>query len=454
MARKNKKSLNSEGKTELAKTIAEKSKSFVKTYVSVESHLAKFFKWLSGWMDRILFNQRYGKVVALLFAFLVYLLFNTGQNLLTDFKYSREIGEYAVTPIVSSQAYEVSGLVENVNVTLVGDLNEIKNAKLQNTLKITVNLTDLSEGTHSVKLEVEGAPSRVKVLLEPSTAEVSIKRKTIKRFTLGYDFANRSQMDSIYDLSEPEFEQGEVYVRASSETLNKIAYVKALIKVTKDDVKDFERMVDIYAYDENGDKIDVDIIPGQMKAKVKVSRPNKVVPITIVPTGSVPNGKAIESFTLDYTETTIYAKQEILDEINEISISIPASTLNADKEFSMPIILPNGVSKTDVNVVKIKVKLADESEKVVSGVGLSFTNNKNNLKYTIASPKDATMDVTLLGAQSILDAIEISSLTVEVDVGKIDKVGTYEVPIKAVGKNRLIKYNLKSDSVQIVCSKG
>ena len=44
---------------------------------------------------------------------------------------------------------------------------------------------------------------------------------------------NRSNMDSIYDLGEPELEQGEVHVRASAETLDSIAYVKALIDVKK-----------------------------------------------------------------------------------------------------------------------------------------------------------------------------------------------------------------------------
>ena len=51
---------------------------------------------------------------------------------------------------------------------------------------------------------------------------------------MGFDYVNRFKMDSIYDLSEPELEQGEVYVRASNETLDKISYVKALISVKEE----------------------------------------------------------------------------------------------------------------------------------------------------------------------------------------------------------------------------
>ena len=47
---KNKKrtQLSSEGKTELAKAIAEKSQNFAKTYANVENQIGKFFRWLSG----------------------------------------------------------------------------------------------------------------------------------------------------------------------------------------------------------------------------------------------------------------------------------------------------------------------------------------------------------------------------------------------------------------------
>ena len=133
-------------------------------------------------------------------------------------------------------------------------------------------MTDLTEGMHEVKLTTEGAPSGVDVVLEPSNAVVTIKKKSIRSFTLGFDYVNRFKMDSIYDLSEPELEQGEVYVRASNETLDKISYVKALISVKEDYTKDFETMATIAAYDENGDKMDVDIIPSKMKAKGKSNK--------------------------------------------------------------------------------------------------------------------------------------------------------------------------------------
>ena len=44
---------------EIKDNIAEK-------YSKVSRPISRFSKWISAWMDRILFSQRYGKLVALL----------------------------------------------------------------------------------------------------------------------------------------------------------------------------------------------------------------------------------------------------------------------------------------------------------------------------------------------------------------------------------------------------
>lgn len=80
MARKKKTELSREGKTELAKSIAEKGQKFTRTYANVENTVAKFFRWISTWVDKILFNQKHGKAVALVLAVLLYMVVNAGDD--------------------------------------------------------------------------------------------------------------------------------------------------------------------------------------------------------------------------------------------------------------------------------------------------------------------------------------------------------------------------------------
>ena len=75
---------DSESKLELANKIARQSKKVVKTYATIEDGLFKGVRWLSSWIDRILFNPRYGKIVSLALAVLLYLTVNFTNTSLSN----------------------------------------------------------------------------------------------------------------------------------------------------------------------------------------------------------------------------------------------------------------------------------------------------------------------------------------------------------------------------------
>lgn len=451
MARKKKTELSREGKTELAKSIAEKGQKFTRTYANVENTVAKFFRWISTWVDKILFNQKHGKAVALVLAVLLYMVVNAGDdssNIFATNKSTTTIDNIPVSTVVSNEVYEVSGLPESVSAVVVGELSDIQLLNSQKNFQVVADLSEFTEGTHEVTLKPVNFSPRVKVTLNPSTAMVTIKRKTSKVFTLGYDFVNTDKMDKIYSLGKPEFEQGEVIVHASQDTVDKIAFVKALIDVSGV-TKTFETEAEIVAYDQNGNRIDVDILPGKMKAKVEVTTPTKDVPITVVPVGKVPNGKAIESYTLDHDSVTLYGPKEVLDEITELQIQLPASTLNGDKTVPMPIILPTGVTKASIQRVNIEVKLADKEETTIKNIPIAFKNNKKGFQIATENKEDAYADVLVSGAKKVLDKLKAEDISVYFDLSKVTQPGTQEVPLLVSGKNKLVSYSLSKSSIKI-----
>lgn len=453
MAKKKKSQLSAEGKTELAKTIADKSQSFAKTYANIENSVAKFFRWLSSWLDRLLFNQKYGKVVALVLALLFFVMVDAGEQNGTIFdtsKTTQEIKGIPVSVLVSDQAYEVSGLPETVDASLTGDLNDIQLVKTQKNYQVVADLTDLKEGEHMVELIAKDFSSRIKVNLTPSTVPVTIKKKVSKRFNLGYDFVNTSKMDSTFALGEPQFEQGEVVVRASQDTIDQIAFIKALIDVSSvSESGTFESNAEIVAYDQNGGRLNVDIMPKTMKTTVNVTTPFKNVPITVVPVGIVPNGKAIASYTLDAQSVEIFGPQNVLDSINELAISIPASTLTTDSTIPMPVILPNGITKSSLKTVNITIKLEDSVDKEVSEVPVLYRNLAESLNFTPVNKDDAYTTVVIKGAQGVLDEIAVEQLEVYADFSKITEPGTYDVPLTVSGKNKLAIYELKNATIKV-----
>lgn len=149
--------------------------------------------------------------MSLALAVALYAMVNLGgddsMSLFTTNKSATTLNNVAVSTIISDQVYEVSGVPETVNATLVGDPSDISLVNSQGNFQVVADLTDFTEGTHEVKLLPKNVSERVDVTLDPSVAMVTIKRKTSRRYTLGYDFVNTDKMDKIYALGTPEFEQ-------------------------------------------------------------------------------------------------------------------------------------------------------------------------------------------------------------------------------------------------------
>lgn len=61
---------------------------------------------------------------------------------------------------------------------------------------------------------------------------VTIKKKVTTQFDLSYDFINTDKLDNIYILGEPQFERRKSMSGPLPNTLDSIAFVKALIDVS------------------------------------------------------------------------------------------------------------------------------------------------------------------------------------------------------------------------------
>ena len=135
-------------------------------------------------------------------------------------------------------------------------------------------------------------------------------------FSLG---VHTDKLDNIYILGEPQFEATKVNVRAASDTLDSIAFVKALIDVSGK-TADFEQDAVLVAYDQTGTPVKADIIPSTVKVNVKVTSPSKDVPVAVELQGEMPEGKAIEEIIFDHSSVKIYAQQSVLDKLDKVSV--------------------------------------------------------------------------------------------------------------------------------------
>lgn len=438
-----------ETKTELANRIAEQSRKVANTYQHFEDGLLRAVRWFSTMLDRLLFNNKYGKLVALVLAILMYVVvnFNSMTSVYTSsLRSTRSLENVTVTAKYNTDTFELSGLPASADIYITGEAANVVNA-VSSGGTVVADLEGLTEGSHEVRLSGEGFGDNVKVVVDPTVVNITLKKKTTQQFDLSWDFINRDKMEPVYTVGTPEFEYTKVNVRASRDTLDSIAFVKALIDVgAKAD--DFEQDARLIAYDSSGNPVRADIVPDTVHVKVPVTSPNKTVSIEVQVSGDVPDGKAIAAITTDQQTVTIYGSDTVLSGIEKVVVTLNASTITKDSTILRPIVLPAGVNSSNINQITMNVSLGEEVSRTIDNVPINYRNNIHNYKASQPDNKTTT-SVTIYGTQENVDQVTVEDINVYVDM-KDALPGLQEFQLFVDQPlNRLVRYSLSEATYQL-----
>ncbi len=442
MSKKDKK--RTEDKLEIAERIARQTEKISAVTDSIGKVLKQAFRWFSAWFDRIVFNPKYARIVAFSFAILVYLTFSTERQ--DSVVQAKSLSNVTVNAIYNREMYEVIGIEETVGVDIIGDYSDIIVVEPEE-ITAELDLRTLGEGTHQVDYVPVGVSSRVKATVVPASAKVTIRIKETKTMALSYEFINQDKLADQYVLGNVSLDTRDVTISASKETLNEIAFVKALIDVGGKTMT-FDQEAIIVAYNQKGERLqNADVIPRVVKATVEVSSPNKTVPIYARFEGEIPNKQAVDSITMDHEAITIYGQQSVLDAIDEIVVTIPATSLSSGK-LTHNITLPAGVKHGSVSKVSIDVKLADMVEKVYEDVEIVYRSNIHGYKIKASSEADFTTSLTVRGTQTNIDKFDPSDVIVYVNMRDI-VIGNKQ-ELKLYLDEQLPLLNIKTNKESII----
>ncbi len=405
-----------ETKTELANRIASQSRKVENTYQHIEDVVLRIIRWVSAFLDRILFNRKYSRLTAFLLAVMMYVSVNystLSSVYSTPVSFARGMNDVTVSALYNSDTFELTGLPETVDITIIGDSTAIS-AAASSSGTVVADLEGLTEGEHTVRLKAEGFGDNVTVKIDPTDAKVVLKRKTTQQFEISYDLINQNKMNSIYTVGTPVFEYTTANVRASKDTLDTIVFVKALIDVGGQST-DFEQDAKLIAYDSSGMPVNADIIPNTIHVSVPVTSPSKTVSIDVQVTGDVPEGMAIASITTDQKTVTIYGPESVLSQIDKVVVTLNASTITKDSTILRPIVLPTGVSSSNINQITMNVALAEGVSMTIENVPIQYRNNVNNYKASHPDNKTTTT-VRVFGTAENIANITADNIVVYVDM--------------------------------------
>lgn len=426
----------------LTSHLKEKKKSLSNHSNTYGKKIGKILSAISSVFDRFLFNTRHTRLVSFSMALLLFSLVNLNdisKLYASTLKTSRTVSGVKVVANYNRDNFELSGLPTTAKVILSGDATSLSGANVANG-NVVANLSNLGEGQHTIRLKTEGYGDNLDAVVDPTTVVVTLKKKTTKAFDISYDFINTSKMDPKLSLGSPELSKNKVNVRASKDTLDSIAFVKAFIDVSGKS-KTFTQEARLVAYNSKGQPVEADIIPQTVSVKVPITDNHKTVPIRLKVNGNIPNNKAIESVQMAQETVTIYGSESVLETIEQIEVTVNAENLTEDATILRPLDLPAGVSSASLEQVSMNIKLGDMVSRKIENIPINYRNNTNGYKVSQANQKKTT-SVIIKGTANHVNQVKVEDIYVYIDLANA-KPGLQDFELKVdPPKNKLVNYQL------------
>ena len=416
-------------------------------------------------IERVLNNKQSLLIISLIAAFTIFYTVDQKTTSLIDNSAEVLYGQ-PVRAIYNEELYVVEGVPKTADVTLIGRKWDVYLAKQYPADEIVLDLQDLKVGTHRVNTKYKQSVLSVDYRLDPSSVTVVIYEKMSVNKELTYDVIHKDKLDTKLNIENVTLSRDDVIIKGADDasaknSLSKVASVKALIdiekmpkesngttKVGSVTMKD----VPLVAYDKDGKLMDVEIVPKTVEATIKISSPNKTVPIKIETKGNLEN-KSIKSLTPSNESVVIYGSESALANIDYVTAEIDIQGISTDKKFTVNLKKPSGIRQMSLDKITVDMKVDSVSTREITGIKINSINLGSGLKVQALSKDDSNISVILTGTSSVLKEIDPSSITAYIDLSDLSE-GDHEVEIKVNGTDNRVTYTSKIKKVKIRISKN
>lgn len=393
--------------------------------------------------------------ISLLISIVAFLAVDNRTISLVD-SYAEVLYDQKVEALYNTETYVVEGLPNTVDVTLIGKKIEMYLAKQLSKGYVTVDISNLKEGTHKVTLNYESNINSIKYKMDPSTVNITIYPKVSTTKTATIDTINKEVLDTKLSVSNVSIDKTEIIIKGAEHTIKEVANVRALVDIQKlvDPEAGIMTLEDVplIAYDTNGKVVDVEMVPSKVTATINVDSPHKEVPIKVIPVGEVQFGKAISSISSNETKVVIYGSQSAIDKIEYLPVEVDVKELSSNKEYNVSLVNPDGIRELSVKSTKINITLGEEITKEIKDVMIETTNLDSNYKAAAIGASSIKTNVIIKGTKEVLDTIDESKIKAIVDLSGY-KEGDHEVDIIVSGDDVKATYSAKTTKIKIRITK-
>jgi len=407
----------------------------------------------SSKFEKFLVNRQSLVVISLIFALVIFYAIDKKHISLID-NSAEVLYNQQVNVNYNEALYVVEGVPEEVDVTLVGRKMDVYLAKQYPLNGVTLDLTGYTPGNYSVDFKYEQKVSSVEYKVDPSSVNIRIYDKISVTKEVSYDIIHKDSMDSKLNIDSIVLDRDDVIVKGASHKLDEVASVKALIDINKiGDIKvGTITLTDIplVAYDEDGNKLDVEIVPDTISATLKVSSPSKEVPIKISIEGELED-VAIKNIKSSVDKIVVYGSQEAVDSLESLPVVVDVTGLKENKTYSINLIKPSGIRELSVKTITVNVEIGSIVSKDIDNIPIDAINVPNGMSVQVIGEQNRVATIIVNGSEEAVSNIDSSTVKAYVDLTGLT-VGEHTVEVKVEGENTTVTYSPRVKEIKVKIS--
>ena len=414
----------------------------------------KFFKNNGTGIEKILVNRQALVVISLVFALITFYTIDQKHITLIDnsaeILYNRE-----VKTNYNEELYVVEGVPDTVDVTLVGRRWDVYLAKQYPVDGVTLDLTGYTPGSYSVNFKYEQHVSSVEYKIDPSTVNIRIYDKVSAKKELSTDVIHKEYLDTKLSIDSIVLDRDSVLVKDAQHELDAVAVVKAIVDIEKlSNAKEGTTTlseVPLIAYNSDGDKLDVEIVPSTITATINITSPKKDVPIKLIAEGEL-DGVAIKTLKSNTEMVTVYGTKEAIEKIEYIPVKVNVSGVKENKNYTINLTKPTGIRELSVKTITVNLVVDTVTSKNIDNINIDAINIGDGLKVQAIGEENRTVTVIVNGSQSVIDTLDPTTIKAYIDLTGLGE-GEHSVPVQVTGDDSRLSYTPRVKEIKIKISK-
>ena len=346
----------------------------------------------------------------------------------------------------------VTGVPETVDVTIEGPKNFVQTTKLLKDFNLSVDLTNLTMGEHTVRIQTENISEKLQVRIDPATVQVVIEEKITQTFRVDPEINERLLAEDFNVVSVGVLPTS-IEVTGAKSVIEAISFVKATATGEQGIDESFEQLARVRVLDRDLNKLNVSINPEEVTVKVDVAEYNKEVPIVLKSRGIPKESVAIDSITTEADTITLFGSRKVLDQIKEFVVDVDVSDVKGQGTLETALKKPKGVSRMSLDKIKVRVSATvseeelevsepeardeEEQEQVTTQEfqGVEVVVNGLDEKFTSAfqKPENGLVNLTVTAKQNVIEKLERSDFVVSVDASRTTDEGEQVLAVSVEG---------------------